>query len=466
VTASPTAVPAVRPDLDNTANVRFVWGIVGIDRDPDTAKHVINLVKGVPIYDPTFHLTPDAQLAMIQACMELRGEVEVDGFEYVTDFFKKKYLAARLISSFFVLIFLNSIPSMVYADSVDCFMADFKNWIEAVELPRGILDMVELPIFPVRPKSDPRVVDLMVAYYATQVSSDEDIWRKIGFTTIDSNDPDFRIAWVSIGAKTKVNLGIAAFPALAEFNTFERLAQRYSHPAAALGSAYQSSALWVRMSTEIVAVSGAVWGVAMSTVLCLAAIVILTGHLGLSLLMIATICAVIATVVGIFFYAGYELGAVEAISLSIIVGTSADYGSHVVEAFLGAGHVRSVLRERKAFRAERVSVALARIGMPVFSAAVTTAGATALLLFCRIAIFAKFGTITLVLTVVSITYSLIGLPALLNTCGPARYIATGRDSLRAFLAVGVAGLGAFLFMWTLVGFGVTIYGPSGDPLFE
>eukprot|EP00161_Ancyromonas_sigmoides_P021027 TRINITY_DN6186_c0_g4_i1.p2 TRINITY_DN6186_c0_g4~~TRINITY_DN6186_c0_g4_i1.p2 ORF type:complete len:169 (-),score=77.37 TRINITY_DN6186_c0_g4_i1:1-507(-) len=168
---------------------------------------------------------------MIQACMELRGEVEVDGFD---------------------------IPSMVYADSVDCFMVDFKNWIEAVELPRGILDMVELPIFPVRPKSDPRVVDLMVAYYATQVSSDEDIWRKIGFTTIDSNDPDFRIAWVSIGAKTKVNLGIAAFPALAEFNTFERLARRYSHPAAALGSAYQSSALWVRMSTEIVAVSGAV----------------------------------------------------------------------------------------------------------------------------------------------------------------------------------------------------------------
>ena len=41
--------------------------------------------------------------------------------------------------------------------------------------------------------------------------------------------------------------------------------------------------------------------------------------------------------VAIFFWAGWELGAVEAISLSILVGSSVDYCAHVVEGYLLAG---------------------------------------------------------------------------------------------------------------------------------
>ena len=46
----------------------------------------------------------------------------------------------------------------------------------------------------------------------------------------------------------------------------------------------------------------------------------------------------ICLVVAIFFWAGWELGAVEAISLSILVGSSVDYCVHVVEGYLLAGH--------------------------------------------------------------------------------------------------------------------------------
>ena len=40
---------------------------------------------------------------------------------------------------------------------------------------------------------------------------------------------------------------------------------------------------------------------------------------------------------GIFYLAGWELGAVEAISLSILVGSSVDYCVHLVEGYLSAG---------------------------------------------------------------------------------------------------------------------------------
>jgi len=46
----------------------------------------------------------------------------------------------------------------------------------------------------------------------------------------------------------------------------------------------------------------------------------------------------ICLVVAIFYWAGWELGAVEAISLSILVGSSVDYCVHVVEGYLLAGH--------------------------------------------------------------------------------------------------------------------------------
>jgi hypothetical protein len=45
----------------------------------------------------------------------------------------------------------------------------------------------------------------------------------------------------------------------------------------------------------------------------------------------------ICLVTGIFYLAGWEMGGVEAISLSILVGSSVDYCVHLVEGFLLAG---------------------------------------------------------------------------------------------------------------------------------
>jgi len=45
----------------------------------------------------------------------------------------------------------------------------------------------------------------------------------------------------------------------------------------------------------------------------------------------------ICLVVAIFFWAGWKLGAIEAICLSILVGSSVDYCVHVVEGYLLAG---------------------------------------------------------------------------------------------------------------------------------
>ena len=49
------------------------------------------------------------------------------------------------------------------------------------------------------------------------------------------------------------------------------------------------------------------------------------------------VSGVICIVVAIFYLVGWEMGAVEAVSLSILVGSSVDYCVHVVEGYLLAG---------------------------------------------------------------------------------------------------------------------------------
>lgn len=49
------------------------------------------------------------------------------------------------------------------------------------------------------------------------------------------------------------------------------------------------------------------------------------------------LAGMVCLVVAVMYYLGWEMGAVEAISLSILVGSSVDYCLHLVEGYLLAG---------------------------------------------------------------------------------------------------------------------------------
>lgn len=56
-----------------------------------------------------------------------------------------------------------------------------------------------------------------------------------------------------------------------------------------LKSGFQTSDTWVNMYSEIIAVNGAIYGITLSLVLCLAAVVIFTANWRLSLIVFMTI---------------------------------------------------------------------------------------------------------------------------------------------------------------------------------
>ncbi|KXJ26710.1 Patched domain-containing protein 2 [Exaiptasia diaphana] len=235
----------------------------------------------------------------------------------------------------------------------------------------------------------------------------------------------------------------------------------------ALDSAFHSSESWVHMFMEVIAISGAIYGIVFSLCLCLIAVVIFTGHLMLSIIAIFTILGVLCFVVGIFYLVEWQLGAVEAISLSILVGTSVDYCVHLIDGYIISGrYVPRHLTRNKDIRSWRTAAAVSHIGSSILSSAMTTIAASIPLCFTTIQLFAKFGQILAINTAISIVYTLSFSLAFLTIFAPAKFIRTWKSRGIAVVAIAIVVGMVTLILYIISLKGTPIPGPDGNPLFS
>merc|ERR1711994_72281 len=119
----------------------------------------------------------------------------------------------------------------------------------------------------------------------------------------------------------------------------------------------------------------------------------------------------IISMIGFMVLQGWSIGAIEAISLNIIVGLSVDYSLHL-------GHSYQHARSQKRFY--RVQTAVSEIGFSILSSACTTIGSMLILLFCTIVVFVVIGKIVSVTVLVSIVFTLMGFASILSIIGPEK----------------------------------------------
>ncbi|RXM94488.1 Patched domain-containing protein 2 [Acipenser ruthenus] len=212
------------------------------------------------------------------------------------------------------------------------------------------------------------------------------------------------------------------------------------------------------------AVQSVLCSLLLSLVICVAAVVFFTAHMLLLLPVLLSILGELCLVVAMMYCAGWEMGAVEAISLSILVGFSVDYCVHLVEGFLLAeesppspSHPGT---DESAFRQWRTLAAVNQVGVAIVSSAVTTIIATVPLFFCIIAPFTKFGKIIALNMGISVLYTLTVCTALLSTLGPVHFSRTRAAVLKAGSAVLVTAGTGLAVGWTLGKLGVKIPFPT------
>ncbi|XP_047447111.1 protein dispatched homolog 3 [Mugil cephalus] len=261
-----------------------------------------------------------------------------------------------------------------------------------------------------------------------------------------------KVRWLSMAFESTTYKGKSSFQTYSDFLQWENFIQEQlaSLPqSSALQRGFQTCEHWKQIFMEIIGVESALWSLLLSLAICVAAVSVFTAHPLLLLPVLITIVGVICLVVAVMFWLGWEMGAVEAISLSILVGSSVDYCLHLVEGYLLAGETMPSTPDHNieppSQRQRRTLEAVNHVGVAIVSSAVTTVISTVPLFFCVIVPFAKFGQIVAINTAVSILFTLTVTVAMLACMAPVRFNRHPGAVLKASLAVtAAAALGAAL----------------------
>ena len=98
----------------------------------------------------------------------------------------------------------------------------------------------------------------------------------------------------------------------------------------------------------------------------------------ISLYSTLAIIGIVASVVSIMVFAGWELGTAESVAVVVLIGFSVDYVVH-----LGNHYVESVYPDRR----RRMDESMVHIGVSIISGAITTMGSGFFLFFTVIILF-------------------------------------------------------------------------------
>ncbi|XP_011361933.1 protein dispatched homolog 3 [Pteropus vampyrus] len=394
--------PAVRPLVDTGAMVFVVFGIVGINRTRQVDNHVIG-DPGSVVYDSSFDLFKEIG-HLCRLCKAIAGNSEL----------VKPGGAQCLPSGYSISSFLQMLHP------------------ECKELP------------------EPNLLPGQLSHGAVGVK-------------------EGRVQWISMAFESTTYKGKSSFQTYSDYLRWESFLQQQLHTfpeGSALRRGFQTCEHWKQIFMEIIGVQSALYGLALSLLICVAAVAVFTTHVLLLLPVLLSILGIVCLVVTIMYWSGWEMGAVEAISLSILVGSSVDYCVHLVEGYLLAGENLPPHQAEDAHsqRQWRTLEAVRHVGVAIVSSALTTVIATVPLFFCIIAPFAKFGKIVALNTGVSILYTLTVSTALLGIMAPSSFTRTRTSFLKALGAVllaGALGLGACL---VLLRSGYKIPLPNGTSL--
>ena len=201
----------------------------------------------------------------------------------------------------------------------------------------------------------------------------------------------------------------------------------------------QASYAWVWMHTQDVLVQGALTGTTVS--LALATIVIFIGTLNplIAILVLVELLGVVGYVLGVMSLLDWELGTIESVSITILVGLSVDYVVHFAVHYVHCDARGGELSASE--RQKRVHITAVEMGPTVLGGAATSAGAAIVLLLTWIQFFYKFGICFLFTIVCSYLWAMLFFLPAMSVIGPQDEFLSLRPVLARFFPRFFAGHG-------------------------
>ena len=151
----------------------------------------------------------------------------------------------------------------------------------------------------------------------------------------------------------------------------------------------------------------------MGLVLALVILTVATMNWIISLLATLTIGLITCCVVGVIPMAGWKLGVLESLNLTLVVGLSVDYVVHLAQGYVEANECK---------RLARVQTTLSHVGISVLSGACSTLGASVFMFGAKILFFFQFGIFIFSTVGFSLLFALVFFLTILGLLGPDGYV--------------------------------------------
>lgn len=315
-----------------------------------------------PQWDPDFDpRDPEAQIAMYTAC---------EGFKDSRD---------------------------IRPETVSCLWIDFKSFVEDNQ--NSLLTNGEVLSFPVPKDRFNAVLKAFLDHtsrYDTHLALDDNktslMFVDAAFTTYEKED--------SSGSQLEPY-----------YEKWQELVENINDNSPRTAQCFQTTSTWVRMRTELAFISGTLRSVLISSLCIGVTILVFTRNL---LIMTYTLCVIVSVVVALLGYYvmwGWTLGAVESLSVSIVMGLAIDYVLHIGHAFV---------ESKASTRFGKTNHAMIFIGPSVFAASFTTISSMVVLLFCQLYIFNQVGIIVAATLATGIVFCFFCFVPILMIAGPLR----------------------------------------------
>ena len=463
--AAAAAPPTQASANDNKLPVSIVWGLnERVTKDADGVAHFSFAENSETWFDVA---QPECQLYIREICSSLRTDASSLGLQPVVKCWADDFAAWDGLSGY-------PVPAEDFVDRLKAFLGG-----------AGAAHQQELGFERVARGGGKHITRL--AWFRLIVFSEDMPRYAAGFRALPLFNELEKVVNFAINKRGDLPAGIGSEAGVRSLRP---------PPTCLRTPAFQTSELWPRMYTEVTAVNGTVWAIAIIGISALLTVLLFTASPRVAACVIINISGILTCVLAFFVLAGWSLGIVEAVSISILLGSSVDYSLHIADAYIECckaddteQHLAvatldavasldaeddaqvddSPAARRRQRRRVFVQQALARIGGSVLHASITTFLSVIALVGCVVRIFVEFGMIIAASVLSSIAFALVALPALLMLLGPAE-IEEGQAWRRRAVSLGCAVavlcsiyVGLLVADWACAG---CVPGPGGRPLFH
>jgi hypothetical protein len=224
---------------------------------------------------------------------------------------------------------------------------------------------------------------------------------------------DCQISWATFELRSISDLALSSFEQLDHYNRWLDIASLINEDPDRpenVGDVIIWSDNWVKMLTEVTAVQNIALDFGITLLTAFLSMLIFTANLMVTFLGMLVLVGCAGALFSLFYFFGWQLGIVEALCASVLIGLCVDYIFHLAEVYNDTPNTDS--------RNTRLRQGMTRMGFALIMGGLVTTVATAALMICQIQAFFKFGVLLTTATFASILYTMTLFAALLSLCGP------------------------------------------------